>query len=114
MIRKNLARILLSAAALIILVVLFYRLGPENILSLFRQIGWKFLGVVIIFSAQEMVRAMALVQCLPGETCPAFRELVYVRLIGEAVRALTLTGPLLAEPSRAWLIRRQGVPSSQA
>jgi hypothetical protein len=35
-------------------------------------------------------------------------------LIGEAVRGVTLTGPILAEPIRAWLIRRHGVPSSEA
>ena len=27
---------------------------------------------------------------------------------------MTLTGPFLSEPTRAWLIRRQGVPSSEA
>ena len=41
-------------------------------------------------------------------------KLVYIRLIGEGVRAVTLTGPFLSEPTRAWLIRRQGVPSSEA
>src|SRR5215467_4831081 len=76
--------------------------------------GWKFFGVVLIFAVQEIVRALALVQCLPRDPRPAFRKLVQIRLIGEGIRAVTLTGPLLSEPTRAWLIRRQGVPSAEA
>jgi len=113
-VRRLLLPILFSLAALGILVLLFYRLGPENILLLFRQMGWKFFGVVLIFGAQEIMRALALVQCLSSGSRPAFRKLVYIRLIGEGVRAVTLTGPFLSEPTRAWLIRRQGVPSSEA
>jgi uncharacterized protein (TIRG00374 family) len=113
-VRSLLIRILFSLFAAGILVLLFYRLGPEHILLLFRQMGWKFFGVVLIFGANEIMRALALVQCLTKDTRPAFRKLVYIRLIGEGVRAVTLTGPFLSEPTRAWLIRRQGVPSSEA
>jgi uncharacterized protein (TIRG00374 family) len=113
-VRRYLVRILLSLFAVGILVLLFYRLGPDNILSLLERMGWRFFGVVLIFGAQEVVRALALVQCLTRESRPAFRKLVHIRLLGEGVRAVTLTGPLLSEPARAWLIRRQGVPSSEA
>jgi uncharacterized protein (TIRG00374 family) len=101
-------------SALGLLGLLFYRLGPGNILALFRQMGWKFFGVVLIFGLQEVFRALALIQCLARDSRPTFRKLVHIRLIGEGVRAVTLTGPLLSEPTRAWLIRRQGVPSSEA
>jgi len=70
--------------------------------------------MVLIFGVQEIIRAVALLNCLTGDSRPAFRKLVYIRLIGEGVRAVTLTGPFLSEPTRAWLIRRQGVPSSEA
>jgi hypothetical protein len=112
--RAYLFRILLSSVAFGILVLLFYRLGPDQILSLLHQFGWRFLGVVLIFGVQEIVRAIALVQCLPEESRPSFRNLVYIRFIGEAVRAVTLTGPFLSEPTRAWLIRKHGVASSRA
>ena len=112
--RKHLLRVVLSLTAAGLLALLFYRLGPENILLLFGQMRWKFFGVVLIFGAQEIMRAVALVQCFTGDTRPAFRKLVYIRLIGEGVRAVTLTGPFLSEPTRAWLIRRQGVPSAEA
>jgi uncharacterized protein (TIRG00374 family) len=97
-----------------ILALLFYRLGPNNILLLLRQMGWRFFGMVLIFGVQEIIRAVALLNCLTSDSRPAFRKLVYIRLIGEGVRAVTLTGPFLSEPTRAWLIRRQGVPSSEA
>jgi glycosyltransferase 2 family protein len=113
-VRTLLFRILLSLAAAGILVLLFYRLGPENILLLFRQMSWKFFGVVLIFGAAEIMRALALRHCLTGESRPAFRKLLYIRVLSEGVRAVTLTGPFLSEPTRAWLIRRQGVPSSEA
>jgi len=107
-------RTALCLVGLGVLVLLFFRLGPQNILALFHQIGWRFLGVVAIFGAQELVRAAALMQCLPGESRLRFRELLYIRFAGEAVRALTLTGPLLSEPARAWFIKKQGVASSAA
>jgi uncharacterized protein (TIRG00374 family) len=113
-VRRLLLRILFSLFAAGLLLLLFYHLGPENILLLFRQMGWKFFGVVLIFGAQEIIRALVLVQCLTSGSRPAFRKLVYIRLIGEGVRAVTLTGPFLSEPTRAWLIRRQGVPPSEA
>jgi hypothetical protein len=112
--RTRLVRIFLSLCAFGILVLLFYRLGPNNILLLLRQMGWRFFGVVLIFGVQEIIRAVALLNCLTSDSRPAFRKLVYIRLIGEGVRAVTLTGPFLSEPTRAWLIRRQGVPSSEA
>ena len=112
--RQNLVRIIVSLAGLGLLVFLLCRLGPNNVLSLFRQISWRFLVIVLIYGTEELVRAAALRQCLPRESCPAFRTIVHIRLIGEAVRAVTLTGPLLSEPTRAWLIRKQGVRSSEA
>jgi len=112
--QRNLLRILIATVGLCILVVLFYRLGPQNILALFRQIGWAFLGVVLIYGVQELVRALAVFECLAPESRPAFKKVVHIRLIGEAVRAVTLTGPFLAEPTRAWFIKREGVRASEA
>jgi hypothetical protein len=110
----SLFRIALSVAALCFIGALFYRLGPEKVFSLFGQVGWKFAGVVVIYGIEEMVRASALLQCFHGDSRPQFRELARISLLSEAARSITLTGPLVSEPTRAWLIRRQGVPSAQA
>jgi len=111
---RRLLHIAASLAGLGILVFLFYRLGPQNILSLFRQIGWRFLVVVVIYSAHILVRVRTLGLCLPEESRPSFKELLYIRIINETVRGLTLTGPFIAEPAAAWFMSKQGVRSTVA
>jgi hypothetical protein len=114
MVRRGVIQLLVSLAGVAVLAILFYRLGPDNILSLFRQIGWRFLVIVLIYGASEFFRAVALLQCIPRESRPPFSKIVHIRLIGEAVRAVTLTGPLLSEPTRAWFISKQGVRVPEA
>ena len=50
--------------------------------------------------------------------CSAFqvpyRDVLWIRISGEAVRVLTSTGPLLAEPAKAWLLKRRGLALHQA
>jgi hypothetical protein len=109
-----LSHIVLALAGVALLGLLFHRLGPTNVLVLFRRLGWGFPAIVVVFGAHEVVRTAALLQCLAGTSRPVFRELLYVRFIGEAVRALTLTGPFLAEPVRGWLMSRRGVHTPYA
>jgi hypothetical protein len=33
-----------------------------------------------------------------------YRDALAIRLSGEAIQSLTLTGPVLAEPTKAWLL----------
>ena len=87
---------------------LFIRLGPARILSLLTSLGWNFLAVVCLFVSHECVRALAVRRCLPLESRPPFRELLRIRLLGEAAGALTRTGPFAAEPARAWLLANRG------
>jgi hypothetical protein len=70
--------------------------------------------MVLIFGAQEAVRAFAVLQVISKGTRPTFKDMLHIRFVGEGVRALTLTGPFLAEPARAWFIKRQGVHSHEA
>jgi hypothetical protein len=107
-------RALILFVGLGVLIILFYRLGPTNVLLLLQRMGWNFLVIVSIYAAEELLRAAALRQCLAPESRPGFLQIIHIRLIGEAVRAVTLTGPLLSEPTRAWLIRKQGVRTSEA
>jgi hypothetical protein len=110
---RSLLHIALLLGGAVIVVALFYRLGPQNILLLLRQIGWSFFGIVAVYTIQLIVRAVALGYCLPG--CRLrFGELLYIRFVNEAVRGLTLTGPFLSEPATAWFITRQGVRTPEA
>src|SRR5690606_23028523 len=43
-----------------------------------------------------------------GRTLP-FREALWIRLSGEAVQFLTFTGPFLAEPAKALLLKGRGL-----
>jgi hypothetical protein len=38
-----------------------------------------------------------------------YRDALAIRLSGEAVQSLTLTGPVLAEPTKAWLLETRGL-----
>src|SRR5262245_21534797 len=87
---------------------LFVHFGPARILSLLTSIGWNFLGVVSLFLAHELVRTLAIRRWLPADSCPPLREMLLIRLFGEAAGALTRTGSLAAEPARAWLLARRG------
>src|SRR5262249_41698423 len=103
---------LVRAAALVagclLLVLLFLRLGPARILSLFTALGWDFLAVVALFLGHEITRILALSHWLPADRRPPLTKLLRIRLFGEAAGALTRTGALTAEPARAWLLADRG------
>jgi Lysylphosphatidylglycerol synthase TM region len=103
--------VLLGGIAL--LVLLFVRLGPGQILGLIAAIGWNFAMIIAIFAGHECMRALAVRRCLIGEP-PRFGRLLQIRFLGEGLRTLTYTGPFLSEPARAWLLARQGLESSHA
>jgi hypothetical protein len=92
---------------------LLVRLGPSQILQLLLRIGWRFLLVLAIYPFFELARAAALKKCIGGEGWP-YRDLLRVRVAGEAVEYLTFTGPFLAEPTKALLLRNRGLPPERA
>ena len=92
---------------------LVYRLGPGRILSMLLQIGWHLAALSGIHAIYQAVRAAALSRCLLGIQV-SYRDVLWIRISGEAVRVLTSTGPLLAEPAKAWLLKRRGLALHQA
>ena len=109
-----LLRILPPLAGLVLLGVLWDRLGGANILQLLRHAMWGFLGMVLLFTVQEMFRALGVLRSLPLASRPSFKDMLHIRFVGEGIRAVTLTGPFLAEPARAWFIRKQGIRAHDA
>src|SRR5262249_47088907 len=104
-------------AGCLLLATLFVRLGPGRIMSLLTSLGWNAAVIVALFAAHELVRALAITQWLPADRRPPVAELLRIRLLGEGVGALTRTGSLAAEPTRAWLLAnpaRQGVAGYSA
>ena len=96
-----------------LLIILIWRLGPQEILAALRQIGPYAAVVIPLYAAHHAMRALALRTCVLPPTTLGYIEAVAIRLSGEAVQVLTVTGPLLAEPTRAWLLQRRGLTLTQ-
>ncbi|MFQ5929681.1 MAG: lysylphosphatidylglycerol synthase domain-containing protein [Acidobacteriota bacterium] len=88
-------------------------LGPRRILSMLTEIGWEFLIIGTIFAVYQLARSGALYYCLNGSSV-SYRELVWIRVLGETVTFLTSTGPILAEPSKAFLLKKRGLSIERA
>ena len=68
------------------------------------RIQWGFLWITLLYAGHQAVRTFALSKCLVTGRRVSWWELAKIRLSGEAVQFLTLTGPFLAEPAfRGWL-----------
>ena len=99
--------LLLGGAAL--LVVLLWRLGPSDVFDSFSRVGWYFAPVLMLGAAHQATRALALHVCVLRPNVIGYRDALAIRLSGEAIQSLTLTGPVLAEPTKAWLLETRGL-----
>jgi hypothetical protein len=88
---------------------LLWRLGPAEIFRLLGQIGWHSVPIFALYAAYQATRALALRECVLGTPALRFGDALAIRLSGEAVQSLTFTGPLLAEPTKAFLLERHGL-----
>ncbi|HEY3131216.1 MAG TPA: lysylphosphatidylglycerol synthase domain-containing protein [Acidobacteriota bacterium] len=98
---------------LALLAYLILHLGPGQILIMLVSVGWTFLPVVLIYIGHQLVRAAALRQCILTGSL-SFVDVFSIRLSGETVQYLTFTGPFLAEPTKAWLLRKRGLQTGEA
>lgn len=95
-------------------VALAWHLGPRAIAATVARMGWSLVGIAAIYLLYQLLRALALRLCLVTDQPVRLREALWIRLSGEAVQFLTFTGPFLAEPTKAWLLRHQGLSTQQA
>ncbi len=103
---------LLMGGALFI--YLIFQLGPQQIFSTLLRIGWNFLLLGFIFGTSELIRAGALFQCVLSKEGFSYWDILWIRISGEAVKVLTFTGPFLAEPFKAVLLKRRGLTTEGA
>jgi hypothetical protein len=103
----RLVRVLLFLGGMAVLAILVVRIGAAVIADSLVRVGWGFVWVSALYMAHVAMRAMALWRSLPNARL-RYREVLRVRLAGEAVEAFTFTGPFLAEPTKAWLLVRTG------
>jgi len=89
------------------------RLGLHGILRTLVDMRWSLVPVLLLYTGHEMSRATALMWCVRGRNALSFVEAFLIRLSGEAVECLTFTGPMLSEPTKAWLLQRTGLELSE-
>ena len=107
-------RVVLLFGGAALLVVLLWRLGPSDVLNAFHEVGWYFVPVLLLGAGHQATRALALLTCVLRPKTIRYRDALAIRLSGEAVQSLTLTGPVLAEPTKAWLLETRGLTLKEA
>ena len=103
----------LLIVGLAVLVYLVVELGPGEIFALLTRIGWGFVPVAALYAGHQAVRAWALRLSAARPADVAFSDALAIRFSGEAVQFLTSTGPFLAEPSKALLLGRRGLTTTE-
>jgi hypothetical protein len=73
------------------------------------RVGWSAIPIAAAYAVFQCLRALALRASVPAARPLRFRDALWTRLSGEAVQFLTLTGPFLAEPAKALLLKRRGL-----
>ena len=102
----------LEIASLIVglglLVYLIKQTGLDEVVRYFRLLGWGFGLILALSSVRNLMRAGSWYLSIePAHRSIGFWPLINVMLAGEAIKYLTATGPLLGEPAKAAMVRRQ-------
>lgn len=101
------------AAGLAALILIVRHIGAATIVGMIHRTGWWFWVVVAIYAGHTALRGLALWQTLPAGAIP-LSEVMAIRFGAEGLEMLTLTGPFLAEPAKAWLLHRRGLDGPAA
>jgi hypothetical protein len=106
-------RLLFLIIGLALFTYLFVQLGPSAVLSMLGRVGWGAVPIAVAYAAYQYVRAVALTACVAGPRRLTVRDALRIRLSGEAIQFLTFTGPFLAEPAKAWLLKGRGLSATE-
>jgi hypothetical protein len=107
------ARKLFLTAGCALFVALVVKLGPWRIAAMLADLGWGFAVIVGLYAVHQLARTAALRGCLADSSKARYVDVLLIRVAGEAVAYLTFTGPFLAEPTRAWLLKRHGLTTEE-
>ena len=101
------------ATGIILFVVLFARLGVDNVLANLRTIGW---GIVLIIASEILAfiaNTIGWRAAFPRESrIPSFGQLLRARIAGDAINYLTPTAALGGEFVRVRMLERQAPVAS--
>jgi hypothetical protein len=97
---------LIAAVAGIVLFAWFIRrIGPSEIWTNVRQVGWGLVAIVAIAGLRFGARAAAWSLCVDAPYRLPFRSAVAAVLCGDAFGNLTPLGPIVGEPAKAAYVR---------
>jgi hypothetical protein len=109
--KKSLYKKLEIASLIAGLALLFYLIkqtGLDETARYFRLMGWGVFLILGLSAVRNLVRAGSWYFSIePAHRSISFWSLTNVMLAGEAIKYLTATGPLLGEPAKAAMVRRQ-------
>lgn len=89
-------------------VALLDRVGWTTLGDQLLQIGWYFPLVLLVSSGRYLCRTVAWRYAFaPDRALPPFIEMFQVRMAGDTLNYLTFLGPLVGEPAKAALLRRE-------
>jgi hypothetical protein len=101
----TLAGALTTAAGLALFIWLIWHVGPAEVWSGFRQIGWGLAGIIAIGGLRFATRAEAWRRCLEPPHHLAFADAFAAVLSGDAIGNITPLGPIVGEPAKAAFVR---------
>jgi glycosyltransferase 2 family protein len=82
--------------------------GVGTIAHYLAMMGWGFAAILALSAARNLLRAASWYYAIdPQHRLVSFWSLMNVMLAGEAIKYLTATGPLLGEPAKAAMVRRE-------
>jgi hypothetical protein len=95
-------------AGLALFAYLIRQTGLSNIMDYLAMMGWGFAAIIALSAVRNLMRAASWYYAIdPPHRRVSFWSLMNVMLAGEAIKYLTATGPLLGEPAKAAMVRRE-------
>lgn len=106
-------RVAFLLLGLALFVYLVLQLGLAAVLEMLGRIGWAAVPIALVYAVFQSLRAVALARSVTSDRALRFRDALWIRLSGEAVQFLTFTGPFLAEPAKALLLKGRGLKATE-
>jgi hypothetical protein len=98
--------VLSVVAGLAVFATFVWQIGPGEIWSGIRNVGWMFPVIIALGGLRFLVRAWAWTLCVDDPHRLPLRHAVSAVLAGDAVGNVTPLGPLVGEPAKSALVRQ--------
>jgi hypothetical protein len=97
--------VLSVAAGIAVFAAFVWQIGPAEIWSGIRNVGWMFPVIIALGGLRFLVRAWAWTLCVDPPHALPLRHAFTAVLAGDAVGNVTPLGPLVGEPAKSALVR---------